>query len=120
MRLLILYRVTLNFYLALLEWNTIFEFPWKHIKSLKNLLAVCNYSIVYFLTVPVKCNKHDTGYVFIRFLNRLEAAKGLESDHDDPNLSQEIYSTLSRLVENVTPDDLKTDMKGMKCFWILL
>ncbi|XP_062524552.1 uncharacterized protein LOC101739332 isoform X3 [Bombyx mori] len=41
----------------------------------------------------------------------LEAAKGLESDHDDPNLSQEIYSTLSRLVENVTPDDLKTDMK---------
>ncbi|XP_045528176.1 uncharacterized protein LOC123716456 [Pieris brassicae] len=42
----------------------------------------------------------------------LEDAKGVESDHDDPNLSQEIHSALSKLVEGQTPADLKEDMKG--------
>ncbi|VVC95539.1 unnamed protein product [Leptidea sinapis] len=40
----------------------------------------------------------------------LEEAKGLESDHDDPNLSQEIHSRLSKLVEGQVPQDLKNDM----------
>ncbi|CAH0724656.1 unnamed protein product, partial [Brenthis ino] len=40
----------------------------------------------------------------------LECARGLESDHDDPNLSQEIHSRLSKLIETQTPADLKTDM----------
>ncbi|RVE54467.1 hypothetical protein evm_000952 [Chilo suppressalis] len=40
----------------------------------------------------------------------LERAKGLESDHDDPNLSQEIHSALSKTVQSVTPDELKADM----------
>lgn len=43
---------------------------------------------------------------------RLENAKGLENDHDDPNLSQEIHSALSKLVEGLTPADLKDDIKG--------
>ncbi|CAK1544516.1 unnamed protein product [Leptosia nina] len=41
----------------------------------------------------------------------LEEAKGIESDHDDPNLSQEIHNALSKLVESQTPADLKVDMK---------
>ena len=45
-------------------------------------------------------------------IHRLENARGLESDHDDPNLSQEIHSNLSKLTENQTPADLKVDMKG--------
>ncbi|XP_053617698.1 uncharacterized protein LOC128679445 isoform X2 [Plodia interpunctella] len=40
----------------------------------------------------------------------LENAKGLETDHDEPNLSQEIHSALSKTVESVTPADLKNDM----------
>ncbi|KAL0901786.1 hypothetical protein ABMA27_006959 [Loxostege sticticalis] len=41
----------------------------------------------------------------------LEQAHGLDSDHDDPNLSQQIHSSLSKSVDSVTPADLKTDMK---------
>ncbi|XP_063616766.1 uncharacterized protein LOC134789969 [Cydia splendana] len=40
----------------------------------------------------------------------LEKAKGLEADHDDPNLSQDIHSKLSNSVKTATPDELKTDM----------
>ncbi|KAM3967602.1 uncharacterized protein ACR2FA_011155 [Aphomia sociella] len=40
----------------------------------------------------------------------LEKAKGLESDQDEPNLSQKIHSSLSKLVDGQTPADLKTDM----------
>ncbi|CAG9581114.1 unnamed protein product [Danaus chrysippus] len=40
----------------------------------------------------------------------LEKSHGLESDHDDPNLSQEIHSNLSKLVDQQTPPELKTDM----------
>ncbi|KAG6447404.1 hypothetical protein O3G_MSEX004948 [Manduca sexta] len=42
--------------------------------------------------------------------NELEEAKGLDNDHDEPNLSQEIHANLTQLVENVTPNELKTDM----------
>ncbi|XP_059048056.1 uncharacterized protein LOC131843429 [Achroia grisella] len=40
----------------------------------------------------------------------LEKAKGLETDHDEPNLSQEIHSSLSKLIQGQTPDELKADM----------
>lgn len=46
------------------------------------------------------------------FIHRLENAKGLESDHDDPNLSQEIHANLTKLTQNQTPPELKEDMKG--------
>lgn len=50
---------------------------------------------------------------------RLEQAHGLDSDHDDPNLSQQIHSSLSKSVDSVTPADLKTDMKGNKMVVII-
>lgn len=49
---------------------------------------------------------------FVKLL-RLKNAKGLESDYDDPNLSQEIHSKLSHLVATLTPADLKKDMSGI-------
>lgn len=36
----------------------------------------------------------------------------MESDHDDPNLSQEIHSKLKKLVETKTPPELKAEMAG--------
>lgn len=48
---------------------------------------------------------------FIIF-SRLEKAKGMESDHDDPNLSQEIHSKLKTLVETKIPAELKAEMEG--------
>ncbi|CAB3239752.1 unnamed protein product [Arctia plantaginis] len=42
--------------------------------------------------------------------HKLQVAKGLETDHDDPNLSQEIQSQLENLMAGSTPEDLKTDM----------
>ncbi|XP_045781154.1 uncharacterized protein LOC123878114 isoform X2 [Maniola jurtina] len=42
--------------------------------------------------------------------NQLEKARGLDSDHDDPNLSQEIYSKLMNLVQTQTPAELKSEM----------
>lgn len=46
------------------------------------------------------------------FFLRLEQSKGLETDHDEPNLSQEIHAKLSNLMEKVTPADMKNDMIG--------
>lgn len=40
----------------------------------------------------------------------------MESDHDDPNLSQEIHGVLSKLMENETPSDIKADMTGLNSF----
>lgn len=42
----------------------------------------------------------------------------METDHDDPNLSQQIHSKLSKLIEKDTPADLKADMSGKnyECF----
>lgn len=37
----------------------------------------------------------------------------MESDYDDPNLSQEIHSKLSKMMEGVTPADLKEEMAGI-------
>ncbi|XP_061708235.1 uncharacterized protein LOC133518590 [Cydia pomonella] len=45
-------------------------------------------------------------------MEELEKSKGMETDHDDPNLSQDIHSKLSDLVKAATPDELKTDMAG--------
>ncbi|XP_047985197.1 uncharacterized protein LOC125225496 isoform X3 [Leguminivora glycinivorella] len=40
----------------------------------------------------------------------LEKSRGMETDHDDPNLSQEVHAKLTDLVKAATPDELKTDM----------
>ncbi|KAH9631519.1 hypothetical protein HF086_004680 [Spodoptera exigua] len=47
------------------------------------------------------------------FFIRLERAEGLESDHDDPNLSQEIHATMTELVKNQFPEDMKKEMDGI-------
>nr|XP_034833589.1 uncharacterized protein LOC117990233 [Maniola hyperantus] len=41
---------------------------------------------------------------------QLEKASGLDSDHDDPNLSQEIHYKLTNLVQTQTPAELKSEM----------
>ncbi|XP_060804628.1 uncharacterized protein LOC132901760 [Amyelois transitella] len=40
----------------------------------------------------------------------LQKAKGLETDHDEPNLSQAIHASLTKTVESTTPPELKAEM----------
>ncbi|XP_073958445.1 uncharacterized protein [Choristoneura fumiferana] len=54
--------------------------------------------------------KDKSQRTFGQAATELEKAKGLDSDYDDPNLSQEIHSKLSKMMEGVTPADLKEEM----------
>ncbi|XP_072937284.1 uncharacterized protein [Epargyreus clarus] len=54
--------------------------------------------------------KEKANRTYARAATELEDARGLDSDHDDPNLSQDIHSNLSKLVDNITPNELKQDM----------
>ncbi|CAH0695043.1 unnamed protein product [Spodoptera exigua] len=61
----------------------------------------------------VMYRKNKTERTYGQAAQLLERAEGLESDHDDPNLSQEIHATMTELVKNQFPEDMKKDMDGI-------
>ncbi|XP_047042034.1 uncharacterized protein LOC124646052 [Helicoverpa zea] len=44
----------------------------------------------------------------------LEKSESLDSEYDDPNLSQELYSAMSKAVKNLTPAEMQKEMAGIQ------